>query len=191
MTEERVTERDRMMDELLLLLPVLSRSLGRPWPRRVREIEGDIREVDAVAGCKVPIDVPEGISPGQVQVLISLSRGPRSVGSLAEEVGVSSPAVTQLVDRLVEHGMVERRPDPLDRRVVLVDFVPEMREAAREITAGYKSHLEGVVEDLDDEEMRGFVKGLRLLSEGLGGTETPLARPRLAGTARGGEGLGA
>jgi DNA-binding MarR family transcriptional regulator len=66
-----------------------------------------------------------------LQVLIALGKGPHSVSALACTVGVSRPAASQLVDRLAEHGMVERRHDPADRRVVLVDYVPGMQKMAR------------------------------------------------------------
>ncbi|HLM78832.1 MAG TPA: MarR family transcriptional regulator [Rubrobacteraceae bacterium] len=65
------------------------------------------------------------LSPGHLQVLIALGKGSHSshsVSALACTVGVSRPAASQLVDRLAEHGMVERRHDPADRRVVLVDY---------------------------------------------------------------------
>ncbi|MGI8650589.1 MAG: MarR family transcriptional regulator, partial [Rubrobacter sp.] len=92
-------------------------------------------------------------------------------------------AVTQLVDRLVEHGMVERRPDERDRRVVLVDYVPKMREVARSITYAYRSHLEDLVKDMNDEEMRAFLKGIKLLAAGAEKLEGSINRA----TERGGE----
>lgn len=164
---EVVSERERLIDDLLLLLPVLSRGLGGPWPKKSREME-------EVTGCAVTGDFPGGISPGHVQVLISLSGGARSVGAIAEELGVSSPAITQLVDRLVDHGMVERRHAERDRRVVLVDFVPEMKEVARRITHAYKSHLEDLVKEMTDEEMRAFLKGIRLLADEAGNLESSI-----------------
>lgn len=43
-----------------------------------------------------------------------------SPGSLLRETMVTSGTMTNRVDRLVERGLVERRPDPADRRGVLV-----------------------------------------------------------------------
>lgn len=43
---------------------------------------------------------------------------------LAEAVGVSRPATRQLVNRLAEHGIVERKHNPEDRRVALVECAP-------------------------------------------------------------------
>ena len=112
------------------------------------------------------------VLPGHVQILISLSRGPHSVGQLADALGVSAPAAIQLVDGLVEHGMVERHPDKSDRRVVLVDYVPGMHEVARRIVESRRGPLERAMRGLTDEEALAFVKGLRLLAESFGATTT-------------------
>lgn len=46
-------------------------------------------------------------------------------GELAVATGLSTGSVTALIDRLVAAGYVERRPDPTDRRRVLVEVRPE------------------------------------------------------------------
>lgn len=152
-------DRERLLDEILMLLPVLWRGVGRPDPVEMGEI----------ASQGIPVDAH--VSPGHVQILIALSRGPHSLGQLAEVLGVSRPAATQLVDKLVEHGMVERRQDPADRRVVLVDYVPGMQDIARRITESRRRRLVAAMEPLTDEEARAFAKGLKLLAEGFGAGE--------------------
>lgn len=155
-------DRERVLDEVLLLLPALSRGMGRPLPKEIAEIQ-------EIVGHDFPIESSGGsISVGHVQVLISLAKGPRSVGQLAEAIGVSPPAATQIVDRLVEHGMVERRHAERDRRVVLVDYVPRMHDVARQIVESRKERLEGAISPLSDEEAEAFLKGLKLLAEGFG-----------------------
>lgn len=146
-------DREKLVDEVLMLLPVLGRGIGRPSPV----------EIDALARRGVQ---EVELSPGHVQVLISLARGPVSIGRLAEAAGVSQPAASQLVDRLVEHGVVERHHDEADRRVVLVDYVPEMRQVARGIVESRRERLEEVMRTLEDREFRAFVKGLRVLVRG-------------------------
>lgn len=108
------------------------------------------------------------VSPGHIQVLIALTRGARSVGQLAEELEVSPPAATQLVDRLAEHGMVHRHNDPADRRVVLVDYVEGMHEVARSIVEDRRRPLQTAMSKMTDTEALAFVKGLRLLAESFG-----------------------
>lgn len=148
--------KERIVDEVLLLLPVIGRLIDRP----------DAVEFDEIARQGIPTDVH--VSPGHVQIMIALADKPHSVRQLAEVLGVSSPAVTQLVDRLVEIGMVERRHDTKDRRVVLVDYVPGMQDIARRIVGRGRQQLNWVVERMTVEEAEAFVKGLRLLVEGLG-----------------------
>ena len=105
------------------------------------------------------------LSPGHVQVLIALGKGPHSIGRLAEAVGVSPPAASQLVDRLSEQGMIERRHDPADRRVVLVDYAPGMQDIARRMMEGRGRKLRGALDRMTDEEVRALLKGLKLLVE--------------------------
>ena len=87
------------------------------------------------------------------------------MGKLAEELEVSPPAATQLVDRLAEHGMVHRHNDPADRRVVLVDYVEGMHEVARTIVEKRRRPLQAAMSKMTDDEARAFVKGLRLVAE--------------------------
>jgi DNA-binding MarR family transcriptional regulator len=149
-------ERERLIDEVLMLMPTLMRAIGGPDPSEMVEL----------ASRGIPVDVR--VSPGHVQILISLSKGPHSVGQLADALGVSAPAVTQLVDGLVAHGMVERRHAAADRRVVLVDYAPEMRDVALRLMEVRRRRLAAAFARLTDEEARVFVKGLRSLTEGFG-----------------------
>jgi DNA-binding MarR family transcriptional regulator len=148
-------DRGKLVDETLMLLPTLMRLVERPSPVEVGEI----------ARCGLT-DVQ--VSPGHIQVLIALTRGPRSVGKLAEELEVSPPAATQLVDKLAEHGMVHRHSDPADRRVVLVDYVEGMHDVARCIVEDRRRPLQAAMSQMTDKEALAFVKGLRLLVESLG-----------------------
>jgi len=59
-----------------------------------------------------------GLSPGDVKALMSFTPGePRPMRALAEVLGCDASTVTWLVDRLEQHGYVERRSWPNDRRV--------------------------------------------------------------------------
>jgi DNA-binding MarR family transcriptional regulator len=152
-------DRELLLDETLMLLPTLMRLVERPSPVEMGE----------VAHGGIPEDAQ--VSPGHIQVLIALTRGPRSVGKLAEELAVSPPAATQLVDKLAEHGMVGRHQDPEDRRVVLVDYVDGMHEVARQIIDERRHHLQDALSKMTDEEALAFVKGLKLLAESFSAAE--------------------
>lgn len=61
------------------------------------------------------------LSTTQLATLASLSRhGPMTLGALAAHERVQPPSMTRVVAALEERGLVERRPQALDRRQVIV-----------------------------------------------------------------------
>jgi DNA-binding MarR family transcriptional regulator len=61
----------------------------------------------------------QGLSEGRFELLLRLKHGSDApLGELAEQLHVSPRNVTGLVDHLERDGLVERRPDPNDRRSV-------------------------------------------------------------------------
>ena len=72
-----------------------------------------------------------GRGSGRVKALQWLAEGPLSLSELASAVSVDAPYATLIVDNLEERGLVERRPDPADRRRKLVALTPEGKEAAQ------------------------------------------------------------
>ena len=75
---------------------------------------------------------PDGLSLTAAATLATLERsGPRRLTALAAQEGVTQPAMTQLIARLQDSGLVGRDADPADRRVVQV----RLTEAGRETLA--------------------------------------------------------
>lgn len=108
----------------------------------------------------------------QAQALRILRRGPLVTGRLADELGISAPAITQLTDRLVRKGLIERRNCPDDRRCVLValtakgtELVDAFRERRREI-------FEGALTKLSEVEQQQVVRALGMVVEALEGNGT-------------------
>src|SRR6266702_7100808 len=65
-----------------------------------------------------------GINRTDGRCLDVLEEGPVTATSLAAACGVSSNALTTVVDRLAARGLVQRIRDPDDRRRVLVSLTP-------------------------------------------------------------------
>jgi DNA-binding MarR family transcriptional regulator len=59
--------------------------------------------------------------------------GPVAAGRLAEASGLTTAAVTAVIDRLERAGYARRVGDPNDRRRVLVELTPLLRERAEAI----------------------------------------------------------
>ncbi|MFZ3475621.1 MarR family winged helix-turn-helix transcriptional regulator [Streptomyces sp. 4.24] len=69
--------------------------------------------------------------------------GPMTPGRLAERVGLSrGGAITAVIDHLQKAGFARRRPDPGDRRRVIVEAVPEaFAERVEKVFTGYRGAL--------------------------------------------------
>ncbi len=86
--------------------------------------------------------------------------GPMTAGRLAERARLSPGAMTALLDRLEAKGYARRTRDTDDRRRVLVDLAPELRERAEEL---YGTPEEGAQElsAYSDEELEFLIRFLR------------------------------
>jgi DNA-binding MarR family transcriptional regulator len=98
--------------------------------------------------------------------------GPMTAGRLAEESGLTTGAVTFILDRLEEGGMVTRRRDTEDRRRVWVEIVPEARqrlarmqqpiaEEMREVAQRFKTEELAVVRDFMRQAKEVFQRQVR------------------------------
>jgi DNA-binding MarR family transcriptional regulator len=71
------------------------------------------------------------LTGAQARLLSLLSLEPLPMRRLAQKLKCEPSNVTGIVDRLEARGLVERRPDPADRRVKLAAATQEGRRVAR------------------------------------------------------------
>lgn len=76
------------------------------------------------------------LTGAQARVLSLLAREPTPMRKAAEQLKCEPSNVTGIVDRLESRGLVERRPDPADRRVKLAAVTAEGRSLASRLRAG-------------------------------------------------------
>jgi DNA-binding MarR family transcriptional regulator len=93
--------------------------------------------------------------------------GERSVGELAEAVGLSLPAASKLIRDLEERGLVVRSEDPADRRRTVVTLAPETREGVHSWLHERDRPLRTALAALTEEERAGFLKGLDALANAM------------------------
>lgn len=102
----------------------------------------------------------------QFWVLGSLAQGPRRMSDLAECSQISHTSLTGIVDRLEEHGLVERRRDAADRRVVEVAATEHGLRALAEASEAFIERLDEVTRPLTSEELDQLLGLLRKLAAG-------------------------
>jgi len=88
-------------------------------------------------------DIWDDVSMREYDVLYTLSKGPGPLrlGDLNRHVLLSQPALSRLVDRLAERGLVERCADPADGRGVRLSLTDAGRAVQRRIG---RQHARGV-----------------------------------------------
>jgi MarR family transcriptional regulator, transcriptional regulator for hemolysin len=92
---------------------------------------------------------PYGMTKAQWFILSRIQRteGIRQ-SELAEEADLQPITVTRLVDRLVESGMIERRPDPDDRRAKRLFLTPAATPMLEQLLVLGRTLMENVLEGL-------------------------------------------
>ena len=89
---------------------------------------GVAARLERMIGLFRSLSPPSGLSLTAAATLATLERsGPSRLTSLAAGEGVTQPAMTQLIARLQESGLVSRTTDPADGRVVQVRLTDEGR----------------------------------------------------------------
>jgi DNA-binding MarR family transcriptional regulator len=105
-----------------------------------------------------------GLSMSQIAVLFHLRRG-RSCGvsDLGDHLGVTSAAVSQLLERLVQGGLILRSEDPKDRRFKQIVLTDKGYQVLEEGTRARQDWLVDLGEGLSSVEKEQIMGALNLL----------------------------
>jgi DNA-binding MarR family transcriptional regulator len=129
---------------------------------------------------------PAGLSVPQFRALLYIRRHPAGpLSGVAEHLGTSMPAASELVSRLVAHGLVVREPDPASRRRVRLDLSPAGRTALQAAEARTEDWLVDLLAHEDPARVAALVEGLGHLRDLVAGaredypstTDTRTSRP--------------
>ena len=105
-----------------------------------------------------------GLSMSQFAVMFYLSRKRSSdVTSLGDHLGVSSAAASQLLERLVQQGLVLRSEDPNDRRVKQIVLTDKGYQILEEGIHARQDWLADVAATLSPVEKEQIIEALILL----------------------------
>jgi DNA-binding MarR family transcriptional regulator len=80
--------------------------------------------------------------------------GPLSAGALAVHAGLSTSAVTSVIDRAERAGHLRRLSDPQDRRRVLVEVTEQGRERGRQAFSGLQQGTDQILRRYSPEELQ-------------------------------------
>lgn len=99
--------------------------------------------------------------------LYFVSRAPGQVlrvGDLSQALQITVGGASKLVDRIEDAGLLERRPDPRDRRAALIALTPtgrrKLNAAIKTYEAEVSSLVDAVLEPGEQDQMRDYVTRL-------------------------------
>jgi DNA-binding MarR family transcriptional regulator len=100
----------------------------------------------------------------QIKTLTLLQRrGPQRMGNISTYLGSTLSSSTSIIDRLVDKGLVERTPDPDDRRVVICQLTHRGRESTDQFWRIGRMKVTELAERLHTEELELVVRAMELL----------------------------
>jgi DNA-binding MarR family transcriptional regulator len=88
-----------------------------------------------------------------------------SAGELAAQAGLTTGAMTAVVDRLEKKGYVRRVPDPNDRRRVMLEVTDEMRSRGWALWGAISERAMPVLEKLTTAEIELLIRFMRFGTE--------------------------
>jgi len=107
----------------------------------------------------------DGITPTQFSALIKISDvGECSQNHLGRLAGMDVATIKGVVDRLGNKGLVKSRPDPEDKRRVLVSLSKEGNALAAEMKKAGQAITADTLEPLSAQEQKTLLKILRKIS---------------------------
>ena len=107
-----------------------------------------------------------GLSMSQLGALFHLnSMGTSGVTDLGDHLGVTSAAASQMLDRLVQQGLIQRSEDPHDRRVKQIDLTDEGYRVLEESVRARQSWLADLADAVPDSEKEPIIAALNTLIE--------------------------
>lgn len=116
---------------------------------------------------------PLGLSRAQSRVVRLLADGPLRMAIIAERLSVVPRTVTDLVDGLEGAGLVERQPDPEDRRSTFVALTAGGRLLLDRLEVARRESAEQAFGRLDPADRAVLLRLLRDLADEIAGARGP------------------
>jgi DNA-binding MarR family transcriptional regulator len=128
------------------------------------EVAGHLRLVVARTARRLRQEAGADLSPSLSSALAAIERhGPVTPSELAAHERVQRPTATRVLARLEEQGLVERAPDPADRRSSLISASAEGRALLRRQRSRKNQFLARRLAALDPDEVATLERAAAIL----------------------------
>jgi DNA-binding MarR family transcriptional regulator len=137
-----------------------------PKPSTRSELLADVaaeapRQAAAAVRLSIAIAHQIGMPLTDVQCMGLLAAGPAAPSDLALQLGLTTGAMTKVLDRLEQGGFVSRSPDPTDRRRIVITADPEGFRALTPYYAPMSEKIDRHLSGYSDDELRTVLDFMR------------------------------
>jgi DNA-binding MarR family transcriptional regulator len=114
-----------------------------------------------------------GLSMQQLGILMQLHhRGNCGISDLSDRFDITAAAASQLVDKLVQSGLIRREEDPHDRRAKLVNLTEKGKELVRQAGEAHYRWVDQLAGKLTADQRTQISEALIILTEAVREIET-------------------
>jgi DNA-binding MarR family transcriptional regulator len=115
---------------------------------------------------EMPVLADHEVSMWGYSVLTALDETPvRTQAALAEAIGADKSRIIGTLDELQDAGLIERTPDPDDRRVRLLSITTQGRRVRRAVRKDIRLREERLLAKLPPRDREAFLRALRHLHD--------------------------
>ncbi|MCO7569081.1 MULTISPECIES: MarR family winged helix-turn-helix transcriptional regulator [Pseudomonas] len=106
------------------------------------------------------------LSEGRFVIMLTLKSagGKLSPLELATRLSITTGTVTGLLDGLQGDGFIRRKPDPTDRRKLIISLTPEGRQVVDEVFADHTDWICSIIEGLSAEQRQALTEAIYCIS---------------------------
>lgn len=133
------------------------------------DIEKYLRRIDyniRIEGRKIinelNITVPQFTA---LQTLIH--HGNMTIGQLSQHMALACSTITDLIDRMEKTGLVTRKKDVKDKRIVIVEVLPKGYDILENVLEKRRNYLSIQVDEFNKKELELFNESLKKLYESI------------------------
>jgi DNA-binding MarR family transcriptional regulator len=93
-------------------------------------------------------------------LLIIAAKGETNFSILAQDLGVTPGDVTGIIERLVDQGLVSRKPSSDDRRIISLQATDKGRELLTNLMESQTRHMAHILEYMSLDDLKSLLSGL-------------------------------
>jgi DNA-binding MarR family transcriptional regulator len=118
----------------------------------------------ALMAAELPVLAGHDVSMWGYAVLTALDDTPvRTQAALADAIGADKSRIIGTLDELQDAGLIERTPDPSDRRVRLLSITPKGRRVRRSARKDIRSEEARILATLPPADRQAFLRAIQTL----------------------------